>query len=118
MNGGRHMEIWNVYPSAGAPIGDAERRERLGRSVAGDILYTDPVSQTQGIDALVGRIGESQRRFPGAHFRNDSFFEHHDQGLFHWTMLDSEKAEVVKGTSYARFGAEGKLVQATGFFEV
>lgn len=32
-------------------------------------------------------------------------------------MLNGEGADVVKGSSYARFGEDGRLVQATGFFE-
>ena len=117
MNDEKYLETWKVYQSAWAPIGDAERRELLARSVADDIVYTDPASPVQGAAALAERIGNSQEQFPGARFRNDSFLEHHGQGLFSWTMLDGKGSEAVKGASYARFDADGKLVQATGFFE-
>ena len=118
MNDHRYLDVWNVYQSAWAPIGDAERRELLARSVADDIVYTDPASQVHGVAALAERIGQSQQQFSGSRFRNDSFLEHHGQGLFQWTMLNGEGAEAVRGASYARFSADGKLVQATGFFEV
>lgn len=117
MNDDKHLQTWNVYQSAWAPISDEERRELLRRSVSDDIVYTDPGSQVLGADALAERIAKSQEQFPGARFRNDSFIAHHGQGLFQWTMLNGEGADTVKGSSYARFGEDGRLVQATGFFE-
>ena len=117
MNDEKYLKTWNAYQSAWAPISVAERRELLAKSVADNIVYTDPALQVDGVEALAERIGKSQEQFPGAHFRNDSFLEHHDQAIFQWTMLTGEGAEAVKGTSYARFGADGRLVQATGFFE-
>ena len=117
MNDEKHLKTWKIYQSAWAPISDAERRELLRQSVSDDVVYTDPVSQVHGVDALAERIGKSQQQFPNARFRNDSFLEHHGQGLFQWTMLNGEGAEVVKGSSFARFGEDDRLVQATGFFE-
>lgn len=117
MNDDKCLDTWNAYQSAWAPIGDAERRERLAQSVADDIIYTDPASQVHGVAALAERIGQSQKQFPGSRFRNDSFLEHHGHALFQWTMLNAEGAEAVRGASYARFGADGKLEQATGFFD-
>lgn len=112
------LKTWNTYQSAWGPVGEAERRELLAKSVSDDIAYTDPGSQTRGVDALAARIAASQRMFPGACFRNDAFLAHHGQGLFHWTMVDGAGAVFVKGTSFGRFGEDGRLVQATGFFEV
>ena len=118
MNSETVLETWKIYQSAWAPIDDAERHDLLARSVSEDILYTDPASQVRGVDALAVRIAASQRRFAGATFRNDSFLEHHGQGLFQWTMYDADGAVFVKGASFGRFGDDGRLVQATGFFEV
>lgn len=73
MNSGACLKTWNTYQSAWGPIEEAERRELLAQSVADDILYTDPGSQTHGAAALAERIAASQRQFPGAHSRNDSF---------------------------------------------
>lgn len=117
MNDDKYLKTWNVYQSAWAPIGDAERHELLAQSVAVDIVYADPASQVYGVTALAERIGKSQEQFPGARFRNDSFLQHHGEGLFSWTMLDGNGAEAVKGWSYARFDADFKLVKATGFFK-
>src|SRR5882757_5176356 len=102
MNDPAHLKTWNVYQSAWGPVAD-------------DILYTDPVSQVRGLGPLVARIGQSQERFAGAYFRNDSFLEHHDQGLFQWTMYTKNGDVFVRGTSFGHFGLDGRLVQATGF---
>ena len=82
MSDEKYLKTWNVYQSAWAPIGDAERRELLAQSVADDIVYADPASQMRGVTALAERIGKSQEQFPGARFRHDRFLEHHGEGLF------------------------------------
>ncbi|MGY2733829.1 nuclear transport factor 2 family protein [Sphingomonas sp. UYP23] len=117
MNDDKHLKTWNIYQSAWSPIGGTERRELLRQSVSDDIVYTDPASQVHGADALAERICKSQQQVPGSRFRNDSFIEHRGQGIFQWTMLNGEGADAVKGSSFARFGEDGRLVQATGFFE-
>lgn len=118
MNGEARLKTWNTYQAAWGPIDVDERRRLLEQSVAADCVYTDPASQIEGRDALMDRIHQTQLKFPGAHFRNDSFLEHHGQGLFRWTMYDGGGRVFVKGESFGRFGDDGLLVQATGFFEI
>jgi hypothetical protein len=117
MKGQDHLETWNAYQSAWGPVGEQERRRLLERSVARNCVYTDPGSRAHGIDELAARIGQSQAKFPGARFRNDSFLEHHGQGLFHWTMYDGKGDVFLRGASFGRFGADGLLMEMTGFFE-
>ena len=116
MNEEHHLRTWNTYQSAWGPVDASERRRLLGESVSDGIAYADPMSQAHGVEELIIRIGQSQEMFPGACFRNDSFLEHHGQGLFQWTMYDATGAVFVKGSSFAVFGEDGRLVQATGFF--
>jgi hypothetical protein len=118
MNSEIHLKTWNAYQRAWGPVHESERAELLQGSVSDDILYTDPASQTHGVQELIARIAQTQQKFAGAYFRNDSFLEHHDQGLFLWTMYDGEGRVFVKGSSFGRFGTDGRLTQATGFFEV
>ena len=66
---------------------------------------------------MIAHIEGSQEKRLGASFRNDKFLDHHDQGLSEWTMFDGKSAIVATGTSYARFGDDGRLIQMTGFFE-
>ena len=118
MNNHDLLKTWNIYQSAWGPVGETERRRLLEQSVADDIAYADPFSQANGFDELVVRIAKSQEQFPGARFENDSFLEHHEQGIFHWTMYDGKGEIFVKGISFGRFGEDGRLAQATGFFRV
>ncbi|HVX79159.1 MAG TPA: nuclear transport factor 2 family protein [Bradyrhizobium sp.] len=118
MNSEIHLKTWNAYQRAWGPVLETEREELLRSSVSDDILYTDPSSQIHGLHELMVRIAQSQRTFTGAYFRNDSFLEHHNEGLFSWTMYDKDGRVFVKGTSFGRFGADGRLVKATGFFAV
>ena len=117
MNSEACLKTWNIYQSAWGPVDEPTRRELLAQSVSEDVVYTDPASQTHGVDELAKRIAQSQQQFSGARFRNDSFLEHHGQGLFQWTMYDGEGAVFLKGSSFGRFGEDGRLVQATGFFQ-
>jgi hypothetical protein len=118
MNDEARLKTWNIYQSAWGPIDETERRRLLEQSVALDCVYADPVSQVHGREALMARISQSQLKFPGAHFKNDSFLVHHEQGLFRWTMYNGLGQVFVKGESFSRFDDDGLLVQATGFFEV
>jgi len=118
MNSEIHLKTWIVYQRAWGPVHESEREELLRSSVSEDILYTDPSSQTRGLKELMARIAQSQAKFAGAYFNNDSFLEHHVHGLFRWTMYDRDGEVFVRGTSFGRFGSDGRLVQATGFFEV
>lgn len=111
------LDTWMTYQAAWSDISDDERRTLLARSVADDCVYSDPTGFADGVDALVAKIEGSQAKVPGARFRNDKFFDHHAQGLFEWTMFDGKGAVAATGTSYARFGGDGRLTQMTGFFE-
>lgn len=111
------LDVWDTYQSAWADIGADERRALLARSVTDDCVYSDPTDFCEGVDALIGHIEGSQAKVPGARFRNDKLLDHHDQGLSEWTMFDGTGAVVATGTSYARFGQDGRLTQMTGFFE-
>lgn len=112
-----YLATWKTYQAAWADIGVAQRRKLLTESVAEDCIDSDPIAACRGIDALNAKIEDSKQKFPGASFRNDTFLDYHDHGLSHWTMLNKEGAKMVEGASYARFGADGKLTQMTGFFE-
>ena len=84
-----------------------ERRQSLLKSVVEDCVYSDPTDICHGVDELIAHIEASQKKVPGARFRNDKLLVHHDQGLSDWTMFDGDGATVATGTSYARFGGMG-----------
>jgi 2-polyprenyl-6-methoxyphenol hydroxylase-like FAD-dependent oxidoreductase len=114
MNDEARLKTWNTYQAAWGPIDEDERRRLLEQSVAADCVYTDPGSQVEGRDALMARIGQTQIKFPGAHFRNDSFLEHHDQGLYRWTMYDGAGRVFVTGDAAHLVIPTGGLGMNTG----
>lgn len=111
------LDIWNTYQSAWSDIAADERRARLAKSVTENCVYSDPIDHCEGVGALIAHIEWAQKKVPGARFRNGKFLDHHDQGLSEWMMLDDKEAVVATGTSYARFGPDGRLTQITGFSE-
>ena len=113
----RYQNTWEAYQSAWSDIPTDERRRILSRSVADDCVYSDPTDLCHGVDELITHIEGSQKKVPGARFRNDKLLVHHDQAMSNWTMFDGNGATVATGTSYARFRGDGRLVQMTGFFE-
>lgn len=111
------LTTWASYQAAWSDIADDERRALLAKSVDERCIYSDPTDSCDGVNTLIAHIEQSQKKMPGAHFRNDKFLDHHDQGLSEWTMFNGEGTVVATGTSYARFGTDGRLTQMTGFFE-
>ena len=112
-----YLANWNTYQAAWADIPAAGRQELLFESVDQDCVYTDPQSVSHGHEQLIQKMESTQRNFPGARFRNDKFTDHHEQAISNWTMFDGGGNPVFTGTSYARFGPDGRLTQMTGFFE-
>lgn len=113
----RFLAAWNTYQAAWSGVSDTERQRMLDESVAPDCVYTDPVSVSRGHRELTAKMQATQRNFPGATFRNDKFAQHHGQAISNWTMFDENGSAIFTGTSYARYGADGRLAQMTGFFE-
>src|ERR1700722_18546546 len=57
-----HLKTWNAYQRAWGPVHETEREELLRSSVSDNILYTDPSSQTHGLQELMVRIAQSQQQ--------------------------------------------------------
>lgn len=112
-----HLTTWKTYQAAWSPMEAAEREQMLRSSVSADCIYTDPTDQCSGIEELVAKIERSQKQFPGVSFQNTKFLDHHDQGLFSWTMVNEQGEALHTGASFARFGPDGLLTQMTGFPE-
>ncbi len=89
----------------------------LEESVSDGCIYTNPsTDERHGYAELVETIRETQSTYPGAFFRNVQLTDYDGQALSEWTMFDAGGAEIVKGVSYARFGADGRLTNMSGFW--
>jgi hypothetical protein len=113
----RLLAAWHTYQAAWSGVTEAERQRMLDESVAPDCVYTDPTSVSHGHRELTAKMQATQRNFPGATFANDKFVHHHGQAISNWTMFDGNGNAIFTGTSYARYGEDGRLAQMTGFFE-
>lgn len=113
-----YLATWTRYQAAWSDISSEERKALLKESVAADAVYTDPTNECRGLEELIAKIEQSQRKTPGPSFENTRLLTHHQQALSSWTMRSKEGTALATGNSYARFNAEGLLVQMTGFFEL
>ncbi len=112
-----YLSTWTTYQAAWSDISDAQSAHLLEASVSDDCIYTDPsTDERRGHAELVETIRNTQAAYPGASFRNDQLTDYDGQALSEWTMYDAGGAEIVTGVSYARFGADGRLTNMSGFF--
>jgi hypothetical protein len=109
---------WETYGSAWKAGTREEKRAALLASVARDCTYRDPVSELRGHDALVDYMLAFHQQIPGGHFVITYFCTHHDRSVAKWNMVDASGKALGDGVSYGEYGADGKLVAMTGFFDV
>jgi len=103
---------------AWADIATDEQEHLLRQSVTDDVAFTNPVGEGEGFGNLVEHIGQFQKQFPGAYFKNSQLLTHHGQLLAEWTMYNKNGSEFLTGQSYARFSEQGRLTHLAGFFKV
>lgn len=112
-----HLATFEIYQSAWRiGVSPAERLRLLRESVAEDCHYQDPGTECHGLEQLTAKIEDANAKSPGATFRNDRFFEHHDKAVIEWTMLDGAGGEFARGASYVQFSLDGRLATMTGFY--
>ncbi len=111
-----YRKTWATYQAAWEDVSAAERQSLLDRSMADDCVYTDPQGQADGRGALIAYIVQFRLAMPGYSFKNRTFTDHHAQSLAGWTLFDADGAEAQPGSSYARYGDDGRITRVTGFF--
>ncbi len=113
-----HLKTFETYQSAwGIAVSAADRERLLKQSVVDDCVYQDPGTECHGHAELIAKIEDASQKGPGATFRNDRFFEHHDKAVIEWTMFDGAGDEFAQGASYVQFAADGRLTTMTGFYD-
>ena len=111
-------DVWETYTASWKAASTAKRRRLWEDAVAPDCVYTDPLVRAQGYDELEAYVEQFHQQVPGGHFVTQHFTEHHGLGLAHWAMVDGGGQRIGTGTSYAEYGADGRLRRMTGFYEV
>jgi hypothetical protein len=116
-NAERH-DIMGFYVESWSETEAPKRLELLGRCLNPDCVYTDPVIQVHGCKPLSDYMAQFQQSAPGGAFVATKFATHHDRALMHWNMVDGKQNVLAQGVSYFLYGADGRLMQMTGFFEL
>jgi hypothetical protein len=111
-----HNTIWETYTRSWSVSEDQERVALFEQCLGADCLYSDPVVQTSGYAELSAYMAELLRNMPGARFVTTDFVSHHNQSLAHWNMLDGHGDILSQGASHGLYGADGRLIQMSGFF--
>lgn len=72
-----------------------------------------------GRDAMDAHIGSFQRNRPGEYFEWREWHSgnlHHDRVLIPWRLCSSRGSTLLEGTDFGLIGADGRLVETTGFY--
>jgi len=110
--------IWETYTRAWSEVDSSKRFELFEESLSPDCVYTDPLVQTSGYDQLSGYMSELHKNVPGVRFITTDFKSYHDRSLTQWNMVDGDGNILSQGASYGLYGADNRLIQMTGFYEV
>ena len=112
------QQTWEIYTAAWqAPSAEAKALA-LRASVDGDCVYRDPLTKAEGHAALIDYMLGFHLQVPRGFFKTTSFRAHNSRSATTWHMCNADGAVIGEGISYGEYGADGKLVAMTGFFDV
>ncbi len=95
----------------------AQRLRHLQAACTGDVLYRDPVTRVEGIEALSDHITALTSQFPGQRIVLTSDVDaHHDVARFGWTAYDTAGRAALHGTNTVELTDNGLLLEITAFF--
>ena len=117
MQGQSHKDNWNAYATAWAEADSTKRMQILERYLAGDVTYTDSLTDLAGYAQFSECMAGFQKDMPGVRFVTTGFTHHHQRSLAQWNMVDSKGSILGQGESFVQYGQDGRLTQITGFFE-
>ncbi len=112
-----YRTTWERYVSAWKASSSHEKQTLFADALSPECIYTDPLAQTHGYEALLQYMLEFHQQIPGGHFVTQKFMEHHNQSVAVWTMHAGDGTTLGDGISVAEYDEQGKLRAMTGFFE-
>ncbi len=113
-----YRQTWETYSSAWREPSAETKGRALQASVAAGCVYRDPLTTVEGHAALIDYMLDLHQQVPGGFFKTTSFRAHSARSVATWHMCTAEGAVVGEGISYGEYGADGKLVSMSGFFDV
>ncbi len=111
------QSTWLSYTATWSQKDAAARQLAFEAHLDASCRYTDPLAATVGYDQLAGYMDQLHQQVPAVSFHTVKFAAHHGRSVAHWQMK-SHDTVVSEGVSFGEYGADGKLVAMTGFFEV
>lgn len=117
MESNSQQDTWETYTRSWSEADVSKRLLLFEQCLSPDCVYTDPLIQTTGYSQLSAYMSELHKNVPGVGFITIDFNSHHDRSLTHWNMVDANENILSQGASYGLYGADGRLLQMTGFYE-
>jgi SnoaL-like domain len=108
--------IWDIYTAAWSEPSPAKRTALFEQSLDPQCVYTDPTVQANGYGPLSDYMAQLRSNIPGIRFVTTDFSFHNEHILTHWQMLDGKSQMLAQGSSYGKYGANGRVTQMTIFF--
>ena len=106
-----------AYVAAWNESDEAKRRSFLEASWADDGVYTDPMAEVVGREALVQHIGQLLERFVDSRIiLTSGVDEHHGKIRFTWARISPNGGQARGGIDFGELGRDGRLAGITGFF--
>ncbi|ODT05896.1 MAG: hypothetical protein ABS58_13945 [Mesorhizobium sp. SCN 65-20] len=107
----RYCAVWNEP--------EPERRKALLEAVWADrATYTDPRSDTKGVDELLAHITTVRAGRPGARIvRTTTVDVHHGLARFGWRVVEADGTPLPEGIDIALLAPDGERIERIiGFF--
>lgn len=112
-----YEETLPAYIAAWSEVDEGKRRALLEKSWQESGIYTDPLGQASGREALIRHIGRFLRRYPGhGVLLTSGVNEHHGQLRFTWAIVGPDGKRAIEGIDFGEVGEDGRLLRITGFF--
>lgn len=118
MSTDQQQQTWDTYTSAWRAASAQEKALALQASVEAECVYRDPLTCARGHAALIDYMLAFHQQVPGGFFKTTSFRAHSGRSVTTWNMCSADGMVIGEGISYGEYGASGKLVAMTGFFDV
>lgn len=112
------QEIWEISVAAWSETDSKKRLALLRQAFSEQVIYTDPVIQTQGYEQLARYMDDLRKNIPGAHFVTASFHEHHNLSLAKWNLLDGAGHIVADGASHGEYDGNGRISKTSAFYKL
>jgi len=108
---------WTGYASIWKLEGAEAKRRACAEHLSETCVYTDPLTQRKGWEALIEYMLEFHQQVPGGHFVTKEFKTHNGRSIAVWDMVGGDGTVMGNGISYGEYAEDGKLKTMTGFFD-